>query len=462
MAKPSIPSGTRDFGPEIMIRREWIFETIRSVFRKYGYLPIETPAMEKLSVLTGKYGEEGDRLIFKLLNNGNYLEKVPEESLIAAKQGGEAGAKKLISNISERALRYDLTVPFARFVVMNQTSLTFPFKRYQIQPVWRADNPQKNRYREFYQCDADVVGSDSLIYDAEFLCIYDEALSNMGMKTFTIEVNNRKILSGYAECIGETEKFSDICTAIDKWDKVGEVGVTKELLERGISEENIAKLLQIIGLEGTNEEKIAFLENTFAPESEGFKGVQELKEVFSIYENFDKYNANIAFNLRLARGLNYYTGTIYEVRAEGSSVNVSIGGGGRYDNLTGVFGLPGMSGIGISFGADRIYNVLEELNLFPENVQAGVKVLLINFGKETQNHCLQVLQKLRNANIPAELYPKNIKIGKQFEYADKKKIPFTLAIGTNEMESGLYKFKDLRKGEQKDATLAEVIALLNL
>lgn len=457
MAKPSIPNGTRDFAPEVMIRREWIFEIIRSVFKKYGYLPIETPAMENLSVLTGKYGEEGDRLIFKVLNNGDYLKKVSEQSLIEAKQGEEAGAKKLISQISERAMRYDLTVPFARFVVMNHAFLTFPFKRYQIQPVWRADRPQKNRYREFYQCDADVVGSDSLIYDAEFLCIYDEALSKMGVPQFTIEVNNRKILSGYAECIGEMEKFSDICTAIDKWDKVGEEGVTKELRERGIADENIAKLLQIISLEGSNEEKIAFLERTFDPSSEGFKGVQELKEVFSIYENFDNYNGKIAFNLRLARGLNYYTGTIYEVRAEGSTVNVSIGGGGRYDNLTGVFGLSGMSGIGISFGADRIYDVLDELKLFPENADSGVKILLINFGTETQNHCLKVLQALRNANIAAELYPKNIKIGKQFEYADKKKIPFTLAIGTDEMSSGKYKFKDLRKGEQKEMGLEDVI-----
>ncbi|MFN0203634.1 MAG: histidine--tRNA ligase [Bacteroidia bacterium] len=446
MAKPSIPRGTRDFAPDVMLKREWLFSTIKTVFRKYGYQPLETPAMENLSVLTGKYGEEGDRLIFKILNNGDYLKDIPAEQLTDAKNAGESGAKSLVAKLADRALRYDLTVPFARFVVMNHAQLTYPFKRYQIQPVWRADNPQANRYREFYQCDADVVGSESLIYDAEFVCIYDEALTNLGISDFTIQVNNRKILSGLAEVCEETAKFTEICVAIDKWDKIGAEGVKKELLTHEIAEDKIEILFEILAFDGSNLEKLDFLTNKFQNCPDGLKGIEELRKVFDLLQHFTLQKANVTFDLRLARGLNYYTGTIYEVRA--SSMNVSIGGGGRYDNLTGVFGVKGLSGIGISFGADRIYNVIEALDAFPKNIQSGVKVLIINFGDETLAYCLQTLQKLRNEGIAAELYPQKAKIGKQFEYADRKNIPFTLALGTEEMQAGVYKFKNMATGEQ--------------
>lgn len=459
MQKPSIPQGMRDFAPEVMLRRDWIFSIIRAVFRKYGYLPLETPTMENLSVLTGKYGEEGDRLIFKVLNNGLHEAKEEKKQQVRADFEEILHFPKSKATITERALRYDLTVPFARFVVMNHGQLVYPFKRFQIQPVWRADRPQKGRYREFYQCDADVVGSDALLFEAEFVCIYDEALSEMGLTDFTIQVNNRKILSGFAEVIGQSDKFVEICTAIDKMDKIGEVGVRKELLESGIAVNDCNLLFEIITFQGTNEEKIAFLEEAFENSTEGKKGVEEMKEVFALLANFSLRKAKVEFSLLLARGLNYYTGTIYEVKVGNVQIG-SIGGGGRYDNLTGIFGLPGISGVGISFGADRIYDVLNELNLFPQNAFAGVKVLIVNFGNDTLSVCLKTLQSLRDRGIAAEMYPKNTKIKNQFEYANKKNIPYTLVIGTEEAEKGVCKLKNMDSGEQQELQVDEVLTLL--
>ncbi|MEZ4773947.1 MAG: histidine--tRNA ligase [Bacteroidia bacterium] len=447
--RPSIPAGTRDFGPEVMIRREYIFETIRKVFRKYGYAPLETPAMENLSVLTGKYGEEGDRLIFKILNSGDFLKDVDDFS----------DAKKLSFQISSRALRYDLTVPFARFVVMNQNDITFPFKRYQIQPVWRADRPQKGRYREFYQCDADVVGSDSLLFEAEFICIYDEAFSNLGFDDFTIMLNNRKILTGYAEVIHQKEKFMDICTAIDKLDKIGEEGVRKELSDRGVSVEGADKLFEIITFEGTADEKLGFLEKAFTGCEEGLKGVAEIREVLQTYRHLSRFAGKVEFNLKLARGLNYYTGTVYEVKVNNFAMG-SIGGGGRYADLTGVFGKSGLSGVGISFGADRIYDVMEGLGLFGQISASTSRVLIINFGEDTLVAALHALRTLREAGFAAELYPEKTKIGKQFSYADKKSIPYTLIIGEEEIKTGKYQLKDMLSGEQLSVNMEELIQQL--
>lgn len=444
--KPSIPKGTRDFGPEIMLRREYIFNTIRTVFRKYGYVPIETPSMEQLSVLTGKYGEEGDKLIFKILNNGDFLKKARDLD----------DSQKLSFQISEKALRYDLTVPFARFVVMNQNDLTFPFKRYQIQPVWRGDRPAKGRYREFYQCDADVVGSDSLLFEAEFISIYDEALSNLGLTDFTILVNNRKILSGYAEAIGQLDKFTDVCVAIDKLDKIGEDGVKRELEQRGIPSDSADQLFELITFEGTAEEKLSFLEEKLKSSETGLKGVEEIREVLATYQHFSTYNAKVDFNLKLARGLNYYTGTIYEVKVNNIDLG-SIGGGGRYADLTGVFGKPGLSGVGISFGADRIYLAMEELGLFEDLNEGSAQVLLINFGEETLSAALTVLNRLRSEGIASELYPESAKMKKQFSYADKKNIPYTLMIGEEEMATGKFKLKNMTSGEQELLSIETII-----
>ncbi|MEO0900056.1 MAG: histidine--tRNA ligase [Bacteroidota bacterium] len=446
--KPSIPRGTRDFAPEVMIRREYIFNTIKKVFKKYGYAPLETPSMEKLSVLTGKYGEEGDRLIFKILNNGDFLSKAKPENL--------NDSKKLSFDISERALRYDLTVPFARFVVMNQGKLTFPFKRYQIQPVWRADKPQKGRYREFYQCDADVVGSDSLIYEAEFISVFDEALTNLGLPGFSILVNNRKILSGYAEVVGHADKLTSICIAIDKLDKIGEEKVKGELVNRGIDETAADQLFQIIGFGGNNREKIAFLKEKLASSEIGMEGVSEMEGVLDYFENFQLGNGTVEFNLELARGLDYYTGTIFEVKAHNVQIG-SICGGGRYADLTGVFGVKGLSGVGISFGADRIYDVMEALDLFQGIESSPLKVLLVNFEKDLVPTYLKILSSLRAAGISCELYPKSIKLGKQFAYADKKSIPFTLVVGADEAEKGLIKLKNMESGVEEILSLDQVI-----
>ncbi len=444
--KPALPKGTRDFGPEVMLRREYILETIRTVFRKYGYQPIETPAIERLDVLTGKYGEEGDRLIFKILNSGDFLRKARDLE----------DYRKLTPQISEKALRYDLTVPFARFVVMNQNDLTFPFKRYQIQPVWRGDRPGKGRYREFYQCDADVVGSDSLLSEAEFLAIYDEVLAGLGLKDFSIRISNRKVLSGYAEVVGQQDKFQDLCTAIDKLDKVGTEGVKKELMDRGFEESVADRVLEMISFEGNNEETLAYLGEVFADSEIGQKGLAELAEVFSLHKHLGSFGGKIEFDPTLARGLNYYTGAIFEVVTHEVKMG-SICGGGRYDDLTGVFGRPGLSGVGISFGVDRIYDVMEELGLFGEMAYAGTQVLLINFGEETLSPALNALYQLRTAGISAELYPDAAKLKKQFGYADKKHIPYTLMIGKEEVETGIFKLKNMQSGEQQGLSLDEAL-----
>ncbi|MEL6630387.1 MAG: histidine--tRNA ligase [Bacteroidota bacterium] len=450
--KPSIPKGTRDFGPEVMMRREYIFDTIRSVFRKYGYPPLETPSMENLSVLTGKYGEEGDRLIFKILNNGDFLKKAQHLD----------DSQKLSFEISEKALRYDLTVPFARYVVMNRGTLTFPFKRYQIQPVWRADRPQKGRYREFYQCDADVVGSDSLVYEAEFVAIFDEVLSKLGLPGFSILINNRKILSGYAEVIGHPDKFTSMCIAIDKLDKIGKERVREELIGRGIDGDAPDKLFELIGFEGDNQAKLDFLGEKLAPSEIGIKGVEEMREVFSLLESFEIERATIDFNLELARGLDYYTGTIFEVKAHEVKMG-SICGGGRYANLTGVFGVDGLSGVGISFGADRIYVVMEELGLFEEIRPTTVEVLLVNFGAETRAGALKALNQLRQMGIASEYYPDaGAKMRKQFTYADKKDIPYTLIIGTEEAASGIFQLKNMKTGEQEALKIEAIVEKLKV
>ncbi len=444
--KPSIPKGTRDFLPAVMLRREHIFSVIRQVFQRYGYAPIETPAMENLSVITGKYGEEGDRLIFKILNNGDFLKGVKHLD----------DPQKLGYEICERALRYDLTVPFARFVVMNQNELTFPFKRYQIQPVWRADRPQKGRYREFYQCDADVVGSDSLLFEAEFVAIFDEVLSTLGLPGFSILLNHRKILNGYAEVAGQPEKFSDICVAIDKLDKKPAAEVQQEMQDRGIGSEAIASIFRLITLEGSNREKLAQLAAAFTQSESGSAGVAELQTVFDILDAFPSYQGTVTLDLQLARGLDYYTGTIFEVKAHNVSIG-SICGGGRYADLTGVFGMPGMSGVGISFGADRIYDVMNELELFTEARASRTQVLLMNLGGEGYQHALRLLAALRQAGVASELYPDSAKLNKQFSYANKLGIPYTVVIGEEEVKQGRYQLKDMHSGEQKALTSEEIL-----
>jgi len=456
--KPSIPKGTRDFLPQVMLRRERIFDTIRGVFRKYGYAPIETPSMETLDVLTGKYGEEGDRLIFKILNSGNYFHK--RDKQIVFPEDMEKGESHFSRKISEKALRYDLTVPFARFVVQHQNELTLPFKRYQIQPVWRADRPQKGRYREFYQCDADVVGSESLLFESEFVCIFDEVLTKLGLPGFSILLNNRKILTGYAEVIGQPDKFTTICIGIDKLDKIGVEGVRKELTSRDVPEEAVDQLFELITFEGSNEDKLAFLKDKLATSTVGMQGVAEMEEVLGTLKHFEIQRATVKFDLQLARGLDYYTGTIYEVKAHDVKIG-SICGGGRYADLTGVFGKPGLPGVGISFGADRIYDVMEELDLFEDARPSATRVLIINFGEETYTTCLKALARLRSAGIAAELYPDNAKLKKQFGYADKQGIPYTLIIGTEEMQTGIYQLKNMITGAQQNMELGSVVAKLN-
>jgi histidyl-tRNA synthetase len=462
--KPSIPKGTRDFSASEMVKRNHIFNTISTVFKKYGYQEIQTPTMENLSTLTGKYGDEGDKLIFKVLNSGDFLSNVPADRL-------EARNSQLItSEISEKALRYDLTVPFARYVVMHRNEISFPFKRFQIQPVWRADRPQKGRYREFYQCDADVVGSESLINEAEFVLIYHEALSNLGLKDFTIKINNRKILSGIAEIIGKPELIVDMTVAIDKLDKIGFEGVSKELIERGFTESDIEKLKPIINLSGSNEDKLNSLRSVLAASETGLKGISEIETIFSYLARLsilntqpDSYRVsilNLELDITLARGLNYYTGAIFEVKTNEVAMG-SIGGGGRYDDLTGMFGLSDLSGVGISFGADRIYDVLEELNLFPESTSESTKVLISNFDSAAESYALPLLQQLRNAGISAEIYPSSAKLKKQMSYADDKKIPFVILIGSEEMETGLLSLKNMKSGEQQKITAEQIITSLS-
>ena len=433
--KPSIPKGTRDFGPEVVGKRNFIFDTIRSVFVKFGYQPIETPTMENLSTLTGKYGEEGDRLLFKVLNNGDYLKKADETAL------SERNSNKLISSISDKGLRYDLTVPFARYVVMNQNDIVFPFKRYQIQPVWRADRPQRGRYREFYQCDVDVVGSNSLMYEAELVQIYDEVYSNLGIDV-TIKINNRKVLAGMAEAAGIADQFMDMTISIDKLDKIGIEGVKGEMQKRGISEGAIEKVANML-----NIKELGPLKELFKNSETGLKGIEEL-EAFHHYFDLKGAKNDVEFDITLARGLNYYTGCIIEVVAKDVKIG-SIGGGGRYDDLTGVFGLKGVSGVGVSFGADRIYDVMEELNLFPAEASQNLKLLFIAFDEAAHQYAFDCLNKVREVGISAELYPEPTKINKQMKYANARKTPFVALVGSNEMENGVVTLKNMESGEQE-------------
>ncbi|MDR3696866.1 histidine--tRNA ligase [Mucilaginibacter sp.] len=452
--KPSVPKGTRDFSPTEMVRRNYIFDTIKSVFRKYGYQQIETPSMENLSTLTGKYGDEGDKLIFKVLNSGDYWSDAESRKL---KDGSfNYNSKSLLPVISEKALRYDLTVPFARYVVQHQNEITFPFKRFQVQPVWRADRPQKGRYREFYQCDADVVGSDSLLNEAEFVLIYDEALSTLGLKDFTIKINNRKILTGIAEIIDKADNIIDLTVAIDKLDKIGLDGVIKELMERGFSAEDIEKIKPVILLEGTNEQKLESLRLALINSDTGLKGCDEIETVFNYIANCKLQTANLELDITLARGLNYYTGAIFEVKTNEVAMG-SIGGGGRYDDLTGMFGLKGLTGVGISFGADRIYDVMEELNLFPAETSQTTQLLICCFDKDGEKFGFPIILELRKQGVSAELYPAGAKLKKQLDYANGKHIPYVIIIGSEEIESGLLTLKNMETGVQEKRTVEQII-----
>lgn len=447
--KPSIPKGTRDFGPVEMAKRNYIFDTIKEVYALYGFQQIETPAMETLQTLMGKYGEEGDKLLFKILNSGDYMNKVSDEDLHSL------NSLKLAAKLCEKGLRYDLTVPFARYVVQHREELQLPFKRYQIQPVWRADRPQKGRYREFYQCDADVVGSDSLLNEVELMQIVDTVFTKFGVRV-CIKINNRKILTGIAEVIGEAEKIVDITVAIDKLDKIGLDKVNEELRNDGISEEAIEKLQPIISLSGSNEEKLEVISQVLAGSETGLKGVEETRFILDTLKTVGLHN-EIELDLTLARGLNYYTGAIFEVKALDTPMG-SITGGGRYDNLTGIFGLPGLSGVGISFGADRIYDVLNALDLYPKEAVNSTQVLFINFGEKETAYCLPIVGKLRQACIRAEIFPDKAKMKKQMSYANDKNIPFVVLAGENEMAAGQVTLKNMESGEQTLVTTEELIA----
>jgi len=448
--KPSIPKGTRDFSPDEMVRRNYIFDTIKTVYQKYGYQQIETPSMEMLSTLEGKYGEEGDKLLFRILNSGPLLEQIRNQ-------------KEEIRNadITEKGLRYDLTVPFARYVVMHQNEIAFPFKRFQIQPVWRADRPQKGRYREFYQCDADVIGSDSLLNEVELIQIIDDVFSQVKIEV-AIKINNRKILSGIAEIIGEKEKIIDITVAIDKLDKIGLEKVNEELKSKGLSDKAIEQLQPIIKLEGSNTKKISSLKNVLKNSEIGKKGIEEVETIFSLVSELRTKNSKLELDITLARGLNYYTGAIIEVKVNDkrSSFTSSICGGGRYDDLTGIFGLPNVSGVGISFGADRIYDVLEEMNGFPDFSNVSTKILFVNFGGAEAKHCMKLAKRLRDDEINSEIYPDTVKMAKQMKYADAKKIPFVALIGSEEMKTGDVTIKNMSSGEQSKVTMDELLHIL--
>jgi len=450
--KPSIPKGTRDFSPAEVVKRNYIFDTIKEVFRLYGFQPIETPAMENLSTLMGKYGEEGDKLLFKILNSGDFMSKVPGELL------DEKDSNKLTPKLSEKGLRYDLTVPFARFVVQHQNEITFPFRRYQIQPVWRADRPQKGRYREFYQCDVDVIGSDSQLNEAELVQIIDDVFIRMKINT-VVKLNNRKILAGIAEIIGENERLTDITVAIDKLEKIGLEKVNQKLAEKGVTKEAIEKLQPILALKGNTSEKIKQLESILANSEIGLQGVSELKTLFNYLERME-LKTEVELDLTLARGLNYYTGAIIEVKTKGMEMG-SICGGGRYDDLTGIFGLHGVSGVGISFGAERIYDVLEHLNLFPQNSPEITRVLFVNFGEKEEAYCLPVLAKLRQAGVNSEIYPESVKMKKQMNYANKKEIPFVVLAGESEMAEQKFTLKNMETGEQNLVSAEELIKIVS-
>ena len=451
MNKPSIPKGTRDFSPVEMAKRNYIFDTIKEVYALYGFQQIETPAIESLQTLMGKYGEEGDKLLFRVLNSGDYMSKLSDEELL------ERNSLRLSSKICEKGLRYDLTVPFARYVVMHRDELQMPFKRYQIQPVWRADRPQKGRYREFYQCDADVVGSDSLLNEVELMQIVDTVFTRFGIRV-QIKINNRKILSGIAEVIGEPDKIVDITVAIDKLDKIGLDKVNEELKADGISDEAIAKLQPIIALSGTNEEKLQTIREVLADSETGLKGVEETQFILDTLKG--SLNNEIQLDLTLARGLNYYTGAIFEVKALDYAIG-SITGGGRYDNLTGIFGMPGLSGVGISFGADRIYDVLNGLDLYPKEAVNGTKLLFINFGDKEMAYCLPVVRACRAAGISTEMFPDKAKMKKQMSYANAKAIPFVVLAGDNEIAENKFTLKNMTTGEQHLVTTEELISIVS-
>jgi len=448
--KPSVVKGTRDYLPDVMAKRNYIYDTIRTMFKKYGFQAIETPAMEKTETLMGKYGEEGDRLIFRVLNSGDQMKKADMNAL------QEENLARFANSVSEKALRYDLTVPFARFVVQHQNDLSFPFKRYQIQPVWRADRPQKGRYREFYQCDADVVGSDSLIYEIELVQIFDEVLSKLGLDDFTININNRKILSGIAEVCGEQDKIVPITVAIDKLDKIGKDGVVKELQERGVSAAAIEKINPLFELDGTNQERLDLLKDYLCESEVGLKGIEELEFVLNQVAALGLQKAQLSFEVTLARGLNYYTGAIFEVSA--NNVNIgSICGGGRYDDLTALFGLKGMSGVGISFGADRIYDVMNELDLFPDSALQSTKVLFINFGDDEAVECMRLAKVLRDHDISAEVYPTSAKMKKQMKYANDRAIPFVVMIGSEELKNQELTLKNMETGDQQKVASSSIL-----
>ncbi len=446
-----IPKGTRDFAPDVMRKRNYLFGVIRTAFEKYGFQPLETPSMENLSTLTGKYGEEGDQLIFKILNNGDFLKDVDSDKL--------SDSRKLSFEICDRALRYDLTVPFARFVAMNRNTVVLPFRRYQIQPVWRADRPQRGRFREFYQCDADVVGTDSLWVEVELVQLFDEVLSNLNLPGFSIVINNRKILAGIAEATGVADKFMGLTVVLDKWDKIGEEAVQKELNEMGIPDETFQTFKSLNGLSDFND-KMNFLKSVLGNSETGLKGIEELTFVWNEVQNSGMNKGQLIFDVSLARGLNYYTGAIFEVKAKGIQMG-SICGGGRYDDLTGNFGWKGVSGVGISFGADRIFEVLSELNLFPESANSGTQVLLVQFGGETTSAAFHLLKQIRNAGISCEMYPDDAKLKKQFKYADDNKIPFVVVVGEDEVKSGMWQLRNMVTGDQQAVSTDQLIGSLS-
>ncbi|MFN8258460.1 MAG: histidine--tRNA ligase [Bacteroidales bacterium] len=449
--KPSIPKGTRDFSPEEMVKRNYIFDTIKNVFKKYGFQPIETPAMENLSTLMGKYGEEGDKLLFKILNSGDFLEKANGQFL------ANKDSVKLTNEISEKGLRYDLTVPFARYVVQHRNDIVFPFKRYQVQPVWRADRPQKGRYREFYQCDVDVIGSNSMLNEFELLQIIDDVFTALHSQVL-IKLNNRKILTGIAEITGQKDKITDITVAIDKLDKIGIENVNEELKAKGIPQEAIDRIQPIILLNGSNPEKLEKMKEILKESAIGLLGISELEKIFK-YLSKSSLKAEVELDLSLARGLNYYTGAIIEVKSKEVSIG-SICGGGRYDDLTGIFGMPDISGVGVSFGADRIYDVLEQVNGFPKHNLETTKVLFINFGEKEEEFCLDLIKKLRVAGINSEIYPENDKMKKQMAYADKRSVPYVVIVGENEMNSEMATIKNMKSGEQSQIALDKLIGFL--
>ena len=459
MSKPSIPQGTRDFSPEEVKRRQYILQTLKNIFTRHGFQPLETPAMENLVTLTGKYGEEGDRLIFKILNNGLHEKK----DKIALNMEWSQMLDKPYSTpaITERALRYDLTIPFARYVVMHQNEIAFPFRRYQMQPVWRADRPQKGRYREFWQCDCDVVGSNSLLNEAELLTIYQEAFDQLGIPNVTVKINSRKLLMGLAQLVGLPEKMVDITVALDKFDKIGWEGVAKELIARGLTEDQLKKIEEVVSVYGSNEEKLEAFEKLMAGSEEGLEGINELRKTLAYHSSVatGEYKSELEVDVRLARGLNYYTGIIMEVTTTAVKMG-SIGGGGRYDDLTGLFGLKGMSGVGVSFGIDRIYDVLQELNLFPEAIATDTKVMIVNFGGPEEEYALSVLMRIREAGVNAEIFPDAAKFDRQMKYAHKRNIPFVILPGEEERKQNLVSLKDFTTGKQEMVSVEQAIEQL--